>query len=202
MIERRPLTLAPDQQAAWLNDLLLTQNWVRTIKDRRREIGLKDWAIGAGALAQTVWNHLDRRPPLYGIKDLDFVYFDAADLSEAAEAESARRMAALLADLPLTLDVKNQARVHLWYRRRFGYAIAPYRTIGEAIATWPTTATAVAVSYDRAGDMTLWAPFGLSDLLSGIVRPNPTQITRDVYEAKIERWRALWPNLSYRAWER
>jgi hypothetical protein len=39
------------------------------------------------------------------------------------EARVAAR--ALLADLSVAVDVKNQARVHRWYARRFGFAIEP-----------------------------------------------------------------------------
>src|ERR1700730_3374080 len=37
------------------------------------------------------------------------------------------------------------ARVHLWYEDRFGYALKPYLSSADAIATFPTTATAVGV---------------------------------------------------------
>ena len=32
-------------------------------------------------------------------------------------------------------DVKNEARVHLWYEARFGAAIPPYQSAEAAIAT-------------------------------------------------------------------
>jgi hypothetical protein len=34
-------------------------------------------------------------------------------------------------------DVKNQAAVHLWYERRFGYAVPPLHSVEDAVATWP-----------------------------------------------------------------
>jgi uncharacterized protein len=45
-------------------------------------------------------------------------YFDGTDLSYEAEDRVIRRVAAACADLPITIEVKDQARVHLWYRRR------------------------------------------------------------------------------------
>jgi hypothetical protein len=78
-------------------------------------------------------------------------------------------------DIPLEFDVKNQARVHLWYEKKFGYPIQPYRSVEAAINTWPTTATAIAARIDECG-YKICAPFGLNDLLGMIVRPNKTQI--------------------------
>jgi hypothetical protein len=44
------------------------------------------------------------------------------------------------------IDVKNEARVHLWYKSHFGYDIPPYHSVEEAMDSWPTTATAVGSS--------------------------------------------------------
>jgi hypothetical protein len=38
--------------------------------------------------------------------------------------------------------------VHLWYGNRFGYAIEPNLSSADAIATFPTTATAVGGTSD------------------------------------------------------
>lgn len=164
------------------------------------EIGLPDGWLVAGAVAQTVWNRRFGLPATHGIDDVDLVYFDASDLSEEAEAGHAARIAALFRHLPVRIDVKNEARVHLWYERRFGYPIAPYGSVEEAIATFPTTATAIGVRPSMEG-LAVLAPLGLTDLLSGIVRPNKAQITRDIYAAKIARWRRCWPDLAIVEWD-
>jgi hypothetical protein len=86
-----------------------------------------------------------RQPVQSGIKDVDLIYFDAEDLSAKAETDHESRLRDLFRRLPIKLDVKNEARVHLWYRERFGYAIRPYLSSADAIATFPTTATAVGI---------------------------------------------------------
>lgn len=106
--------------------------------DRLPSLHLPDWYLGAGCIAQTVWNLAHGMPAHEGILDYDLVYFDP-DLSEAAELSARDRSRALLADLGLRLEVKNQARVHVWYRERFGYDIRPYASSRDAIETWPTT---------------------------------------------------------------
>src|SRR5260370_40606051 len=67
--------------------------------------------------------------------------------------------------LSLKLDVKNEARVHLWYEEKFGYPIPPYRSTAAAIATFPTTATSIGVRW-CGGRLECCAPYGLDDLFS------------------------------------
>jgi hypothetical protein len=117
-----------------------------------------------------------------------------------AEASHERRLRDLFQHLPIKLDVKNEARVHLWYEDRFGYAIKPYLSSADAIATFPTTATAVGVREIR-GKLECCAPFGIDDLFGLVVRPNKRQITRAIYEAKVDRWRSIWPRLTFLPWE-
>ena len=163
------------------------------------EVGLPDAWLVAGAIAQTVWNLAFGNIAEFGVKDVDLVYFDAHDLSPQTEAAHERRLRDLFRHLPIRLDVKNEARVHLWYAARFGYPIAPYSSTEEAIASFPTTASAVGVRR-RAGRFECCAPFGLDDLFGLVVRPNQRQITRAIYEAKVERWRTVWPQLAFVPW--
>ena len=127
------------------------------------EIALPDAWLVAGCIAQTIWNLACGQPAELGIKDVDLIYFDNQDLSLGAEAGHERRLRDLFRHLPIKLDVKNEARVHLWYRQRFGYAIEPYRSSADAIATFPTTATAVGVRWIH-DEFECCAPFGLADL--------------------------------------
>jgi hypothetical protein len=174
--------------------------WLWRMLQRFDEVRLPDSWIVAGCIAQTVWNAACGRPAGFGIKDVDLVYFDPADLSAEAEADHERRLADLFRELPIKLDAKNQARVHLWYESAFGYPIPPYRSTADAIASFPTTATAVGVRL--AGDkLECCAPFGLDDLFASRVRPNKCQVTRAIYAAKVERWRSIWPQLKFLAWD-
>ena len=136
---------------------------------------------------------------MHGIDDIDIVYYDANDLSEGGEAEYAARVRRTFSDLPVWIDVKNEARVHLRYEEKFGYPIKPYTSTTDAIATFPTTATAVGLC-PRNGSLELCAPFGLSDLLGGVVRPNKRQIRREIYEQKVTRWIKVWPGLGVVGW--
>lgn len=171
-----------------------------TVLDRWDQIALPDGRLVAGAIAQTVWNHAFGFAHDHGINDIDLVYFDGNDLSENAEADHSTRIRGLFSDLPVWIDVKNQARVHLWYRQKFGHSIAPYTSTDDAITTFPTTAAAIGIRPVNTR-LDLYAPYGLSDLLAPLVRANKKQIGQEIYEKKIGRWRELWPDLRIIAWD-
>ena len=162
-------------------------------------LDLPNWYLGGGCIAQTVWNVAHSNAVSTGIDDFDIAYFDP-DLSARAESEATACVRDLLSDLPLRPDVKNQARVHLWYASHFGYEIRPYSSCEDALASWPTTAAAIGVRWVQ-GRLHVESPFGLGDLLSLVVRPNRVQITPDIYADKVERWSKVWPLLQILPWE-
>ena len=172
----------------------------RTILHRWNAIDLPDCWLSGSAIAQTIWNAEFGFSPEHGFADVDLVYFNSADLAEESEAQNATRIRGLFSDLPLWIDAKNEARVHLWYQAKFGYEIAPYRSSQHAISTFPTTAASVAIQPGGDG-LEIFAPFGLADLLSCTVRPNKAQITKAIYEAKVTRWKSVWPHLTIIEWQ-
>src|SRR5512146_733285 len=97
----------------------------RIILERLPALALPDCWLVSGALFQTVWNTRTSRRPDHGIKDYDIFYFDP-DLSWEAEDAAIQRMNALFADLGIAMELRNQARVHLWYEQKFGM---PYPTL-------------------------------------------------------------------------
>ena len=118
--------------------VFLRQNrCVADILEKFDEIALPDAWLVAGCIAQTIWNLACGQPAELGIKDVDLIYFDDQDLSPGAEAGHERRLRNLFGHLAIKLDVKNEARVHLWYQQRFGYAIERYTSSADAIATFP-----------------------------------------------------------------
>ena len=127
------------------------------------------------------------------------VYFDPTDLSLEAENEIIQKAAGFFKRFSIPVDIKNQARVHLWYEEKFGYAISPYKSIENAIDTWPTTSTAIALRTDGT-TYNLYTPYGLDDLFSLTVRPNKVQITKEIYEAKCQKWSRYWPKLQFKPW--
>ena len=104
------------------------------VLETARDLDLPDWLVVSGAVYQRVFNHLTGRDPDYGIKDYDLGYFDAADTSYEAEDVVIRRVAAAFAPpLQGLVEVRNQARVHLWFEGKFGEAYAPLTCSAEAL---------------------------------------------------------------------
>lgn len=195
----RPEAAPLHQQIRYLCDALAFNPIAEAVLAAGAELALPDWYLGAGGIAQTVWNLRHGFDPAAGIKDYDLVYFRPDDLSAAAESRIEDELSSMLAGLGIVVDAKNEARVHLWYRQRFGRHVEPYTSTEEAIATWPTTASSVGVRQDNEG-FVVCAPFGLADLLGMVARPNKAIVTQDVYEEKTSRWAARWPRLHVIPW--
>jgi hypothetical protein len=143
-----------------------------------RELDLPDWLLVSGAVYQPVLNHLTGRDADYGIKDYDLAYFDASDTSYEAEDVVIKRAAAAFAP-PLNdlVEVRNQARVHLWFEAKFGEAYAPLRSSAEALERFVSATFAVGVRLAADDGLVVVAPFGLDDLFALRMRPNPSRKT-------------------------
>ena len=195
-----PVNSDLQSQLKAIETIVLQNSALQTILERAPGLSLPNWYLGAGCISQTAWNYFSGRDILDNINDADLVYFDDTDLSFEAEDRRIHLGRELFSDVPIHVDLKNQARVYLWYERHFGYSIQPYQSVEEAIRNWPTTATAVAVKYDDKGVFTVYAPYGLNDLFRMIARPNKMQITEEIYMDKVNRWKACWPNLRVIPW--
>jgi hypothetical protein len=97
-------------------------------------LDLPGWHLTSGCLFQTVWNVITDRPPTEGIRDYDLFYFDDTDLSWDAEDAVIKTGARIFAGLPAVVEIRNEARVHLWYEGHFGVPCAPYdSTVGHRL---------------------------------------------------------------------
>lgn len=171
------------------------------ILERLDALRARDAWLVAGCLYQTVWNILSDRPAIENIKDYDIFYFDAGDTSYDAEDVVIKRAAALLADLDIEIEVRNQARVHLWYEERFGHKREPLESSLDGIASFLVRGTCVAIATDGNGSYRVAAPHGLDDMFDGVLRANKPVAERDLYIAKASSYAARWPWLRVMDWE-
>jgi hypothetical protein len=160
-----------------------------------RALDLPDWLIVSGAVYQRVFNHLTGRDPDYGIKDYDLAYFDASDISYEAEDVAIRHAAAAF-EPPLRdlVEVRNQARVHLWFEARFGEPYTPLTSSAEALERFVSPVFAVGARLEPDDRLTLVAPFGLEDLFALRMRPNPRRKTNG-FARTAESLLARWPEV-------
>lgn len=193
--------LQPDSQR--LHEMLSQNPILNEILTRFDEVNLPNAYLVAGCVSQTIWNITLGRAPNENLSDIDIIYFDDIDLSGASEELHENRLRALfenvLAPHNLQLDVKNEARVHLWYRSKFGFDIPPYTSAHQAIQCFHSTAACIGVRTEN-GAFDYYAPYGTNDLFALTARANKTQITQDVYEAKTARWSKAWPELTIIPW--
>ncbi len=162
------------------------------ILQRLPELALPDAWLVAGCLFQTFWNVRGGLAPTANIKDYDLFYFDPYDKSEAAEHEVQQRVRVLFADLPIVIEAKNQARVHLWYEDWFGHRYAALKSSRDGIDRFLVTCTCVGLAPTDSGPE-LYAPHGLEDLEAGLLRPNPKCDHRELFDEKVASYRSRWP---------
>ncbi len=154
---------------------------------------LPDWWLVSGAIYNQVWNHLTGRPEMHGVKDIDLFYFDP-DTSYAAEDREIRRAAGLFAPTP-PVELRNQARVHLWFNDHFGLPYPPLSSAREGIDRFASLTHCVGLRLDAGGALQLYAPYGLDHIFSFRVVPNTALDNRDTHARKAARQKALWPEL-------
>jgi len=151
--------------------------WFMQALAQVRTLGLRHWCIGAGAVRNLVWDALAGHSTPSALADVDVAHFDAADLSP--------------------WEVTNQAGVHLWFESVFGHAVAPLRSLEDAVASWPETATAVGLHLCDDDSLSVIAPHGLADLFDMIVRRNPQRVSVETYRQRLasKRYAERWPGV-------
>ena len=169
--------------------------------ERLRSLALPQWRLVAGCLYQTVWNVLTDRARGTGIKDYDLIYYDGADLSWEAEDAVIRRVAAATRDCVGPVEVRNQARVHLWFADRFGCAYPRLASADEALRYYASIVHAVGVRLEDDGRLDIVAPFGLDDMFA---MRDPTQSHADqrrvARQPRPQRAKAIWPEVVVEPW--
>ena len=188
-----------EEQVAVFTALVQRNPTVGAILERLPDLGVPDAWLAAGCLFQTVWNVLSDRDPRAGILDYDVTYCDDVDLGWDAEDVVIRRAERVFAGVDGRVEVRNEARVHLWYEEKFGVRCPPYTSTAHAISTFPNCSSCVAVRPGPRG-LEVLAPYGLTDLFAMVARPNPLLAPGAVYRAKTDRWRAEWPALTVLPW--
>jgi len=187
-------------QAAVLEGIVSGEPVLMEVLARARDLQLPDCWLVSGAIYNSVWNSLTGRPSMTGIKDIDLFYFDDTDLSYEAEDAVIQRAAPLFAHLPLPVEIRNQARVHLWYEGHFGTPYRPLRSSREGIDRFATTTHSVGVQLNGLGDLLVYAPYGLDEMFSFRLTPNRVNDNRRTHETKAARALTIWPELIVEPW--
>ena len=161
-----------------------------------RGLALPDWRLVSGCVYQTVWNGLTGRDPDYGLKDYDAIYFDPDTSYEAEDIHVRRAAAAFAPPMDALVEVRNQARVHLWFEGKFGEPYAPLLRTDQALERFVCPAFAAGIRLEADGGISVAAPFGLDDLFAMRLRPNPNRPSNvPGFQRVVASVRARWPEI-------
>jgi hypothetical protein len=194
-------SLPPLAHHEQLERIVRADPYLMAILATAQDLQLPQCRVVAGCLYQAVWNALTSRPRRTGINDYDVIYFDGANLSEESERRTEEEVRSRLADFPAPVEVRNQARVHLWFENYFGIAYPPLSCADEAITRYASSTHAVGVKLADDGHLDIFAPFGLADIFELTVRPNYALPNKATHDRKASRVKAIWPELTIIPWE-
>lgn len=186
------------EQIVILEKILMKNKDLVSILKVLESIGIDNCYVGAGSINQTVFNYYHGYQFNYGIKDYDVVYFDE-DLSYEKEDKVIKVIKNRLGILSNMVDVKNEARVHLWYNEKYQTKREPYSSVEDAIASWGATITCVGVRM-KNGKLEVYAPYGLEDIFGMIIRPVKKDFSKEMYDERAIRWKKKWPMLKKIEW--
>lgn len=170
-------------------DLIEKDPWMMKVLQYAETLNLPDWMISAGFVRNKVWDELSDYKNQPHATDIDLIYFDPNGNNEKK-------------DEALTTDFKNKTGldweiVNQIYTRDWNTEL-PYTSAEDALAHFPETATAVAVTLVM-GKPKLIAPYGIVDLANMVVRPSPKfSIGAKRVKERVEQknWLTRWPKLT------
>ena len=171
--------------------LIKSDPWMMKVLEIASSLNLPDWMIGAGFVRNKVWDYLcgytNAEVPT---ADIDLIYFNDSDTQEYVEKAYDEQLSKML---DINWSVKNQARMHIKHNRTL-----PYKDTFEALSEWVETPTCIAVRLEPNGELILFAPHGITDLVNLIVRPTPSHAQDlDTFwgRVKSKHWLEKWPKL-------
>jgi hypothetical protein len=180
---------------ARLADIVRADPGLMHVMTTIRALGIADWRVFSGAVYQSVWNAQTGRPAGYGIRDYDLGYFDPDTSWDAEDVVIKRVAAAFEPPFREMVEVRNQARVHLWFEGKFG---EPYEALPDtdtALGRFVAPAFAVGVRLEDDDSISVAAPFGLEDVFNLTLRPNPTRPLAKGWPKAVTNALGRWPEL-------
>lgn len=189
------INVPPSEWAATVKRLMLEDPDASKAVQAAIQLEIPSWAIGGGVVRNITWDFIFQASEKTAHNDIDLVYHDP-DLSETKEASIEKAVQDVTGNAGV--QVRNQARVHLWYARRFGHEISPVVDIDDAISRFPETCTSVAVTGTSVDRLRVLAPCGLTDLFAGVLRRNSRQVSVEYFRERVRAKRITdtWPGVS------
>lgn len=112
------------------------------------------------------------------------------DLTWEAEDRVIRRVSDAVADLPIHVEVRNQARVHLWDAKRFGGEYPQLQPARSGIDRYLISGTCVGTDVETSE---VYATDGLDDINLGLLWMNPRNPRPELFIQKAKSYQERWP---------
>lgn len=180
-----------DELQKRLITIIESEKWLIGILKEARGLNLPDWYIGAGAIRNTVWNHLHGKSGIPPMGDIDLIYYDYLDIEGKKEKKAEKILSKKLPEFKW--EVVNQAIAH-----RFNKGRTKATSSCNALSYWIETPTCIGVRLEKDNSFTLCAPHGLEDLFNLVVRPtslDEQNLKIFIKRMKEKNWIKKWPNL-------
>lgn len=157
------------------------------------ELPLKDAWLAAGSVRNVIWDEVTHQHHSLSESDIDIVFYDPEMTYENQLSIETK----LNQEFPdYQWQVKNQYLMH-----HHSPNTKPYTSSCDAISKYPETATAIAIKVDNEDKLTLFAPYGLSVIVSLEIHPTP-HFKEDsdrmrLYKNRLKQknWKDKWPQL-------
>lgn len=183
--------MSPKDLSKLIGELLTVEPWRPEALRAVAALDLPDCWIAAGFLRNPVWDRLHGFAAPTPLNDIDVVYFDPIEASEARDGVLEAALKQVQPALPWS--VCNQARMHRHNGDR------PYSSTEDALRHWLETVSAVAIRFGTGGELETLAPFGFDDVVTLVVRPTPhaREQRLEVYRSRMAKknWPAIWPRV-------
>ena len=166
-------------------------------------LNMPNYYIASGALFQTIWNYYDNKDLNYGIKDIDVIYYDNSNITVEKDLKYYELIKEYVdkKGYKYGVDVSNEARMHLYRKKKYGIETKPYKSSEDAIKRWLATINCVGIRKEN-GKYKVYAPYGLDDIFNKIVRPlKKEENAKDIYYEKVKSWQERFDNLKVIDWE-
>ena len=173
-----------------IEELITKDEWMMGALEHAASLSLPDWWICAGFVRSKVWDTLHGFDERTDLPDVDVIYFEAEKQDEQIEKIYEQELKKL--DSSIQWSVKNQARMH-----RVNL-VAPYQSSKDGMSNFPETATAIGVTLDEKGQLQLFAPYGVEDLISMKIRPTPYFKESQIFLDRLlkKNWSMIWPEVT------
>lgn len=189
-----------------VENILRKSNTIMTIlevleKYAQEDSTFKDYYLAAGCINQTILNDFHGYNLDYGIEDYDIVYYEDDTSYEKEDQRIKNIQNKLIKIKDISLDIKNQKRVPIWYYEKYHKKKKEYTSVEDAISSWTSTITCIGVRLEE-GKMIITSPYGLDDLINMIIRPVKKETSRINYYEKAKKWQKKWPKLKIISWSK